>query len=243
MTGFGKILILPVLFIAGTLPLPAQNPSHDSTFNIASSGIRFPHGIEASRLKLSAGFSMVRPPKDMLETAIQAPLVNFHATYSLPWHLSVEGDLTTILVSNQLSMGPGISFSSGNFGFRAGYNIAYVAGFLNQFGFDNSTRAWINYPNISLGCELNKIAFTFRGESVIVSSISTSSGDNELTRSRNFFNGFTGALYIEQRLHRNRVFVIGFKNSYVKYYWPTWMAFSTFNRFYNIPELYFSWIL
>jgi len=243
MTGFGKILILPLLFIAGALPLPAQNPALDSTFSIASSAIHFPHSYDVSRLKVSAGFSMVRPPKDMLETAVQAPLVNFHATYSLPWHLSLDGDFTTLIVSNQLSLGPGISFSSGNIGFRAGYNIAYVIGFLNQFGFDNSTRAWISYPNISVGLELNKIALTLKAESIFVSSISTSSGDNELTSSRNFFNGFSGAFYIEQRLHRNRIFVIGLKNSYVKYYWPTWMAFSTFNRFYNIPELYFSWIL
>ena len=243
MTGIGKILILPALLIAGILPVFAQDSANDSKFSIASSAIHFPNSYEVSRLKFSVGFSMVRPPKDMLETAVQAPLVNFYVVYSLPWHLSVEGELTTILVSNQLRLGPAISFTSGNIGFRTGYNIAYVVGFLNQFGFDNSTRAWINYPNVSLGCTLNKIAFTLKAESVIVSSISTSSGDNELTYNRNFFNGFTGGLYIEQRLHKNRIFVIGLKNSYVKYYWPTWMAFSTFNRFYNIPELYFSWIL
>ena len=243
MTRTGQILILSALIMAKTLPFLAQESFNDSTFSIASSAIHFPHNFETSRLKLSAGFSMVRPPKDMLETAVQAPLINFHATYSLPWHLSLEGDLTTILVSNQLSIGPGLTFATGNFGFKAGYNIAYVAGFLNQFGFDNSTRAWINYPNVSIGYKLNKMAFTLKAESVLVSYVSTSSGDNELTLYRNFFNGYTGALYIEQRLHRNRVFVIGFKDSYVKYYWPTWMVFSTFNRFYNIPELYFSWIL
>jgi hypothetical protein len=124
MTGIGNILSLPALLIMGTLRVFAQDSANDSTYNIASSTIHFPHSHEVSRLKFSIGFSMVRPPKDMLETAVQAPLVNFHVAYSLPWHLSVEGELTTILVANQLRLGPAISFTSGNIGFRAGYNIA-----------------------------------------------------------------------------------------------------------------------
>jgi hypothetical protein len=186
---------------------------------------------------------MAKPPKDMLETAVQAPLAHFHGIYSLPRHFFLEGDFTTLFVSNQLSLGPSYSFTRDNFGFKAGYDIAYVAGFLKQFGFDNSTRAWIHYPNVSLGYKLKQIAFTLKAETILVSSVSTKTGDNEVSSSKNFFNGYTWALYIEQRLHKNRVFVIGFKDSYVKYYWPTWMVFTTFNRFYNIPELYFSWIL
>jgi hypothetical protein len=94
-----------------------------------------------------------------------------------------------------------------------------------------------------LGYKLKDIAFTLKGEIVGVTSLVQTSGTNEVARSKYFYNGFTFALYIEQRLWKNHVFVIGLKDNYEKFYWPTWMLFSTFNRFYHIPELSFSWIL
>jgi hypothetical protein len=87
------------------------------------------------------------------------------------------------------------------------------------------------------------MAFTLKGEAVILANIIQKSGENEVDRRANFFNGVTVAFYIEQRLWKNHVFIIGFKDNYEKFYWPTWMLFSTFNRYYHIPELSFSWIL
>jgi hypothetical protein len=197
---------------------------------------------QTHRLSGSIGLSMVKPPKDMVETAIQAPLFNLHGIYTLPWKMSIEGDFSSIIVSNQISMGPRIGFGKANFAFKLGWDLAFVAGRLKQFGFNNTTKAWMNYPNISGSYRLKEMIFTLKAELVNVSSVSTRTGENELTLTNNFFNGYTGALYIEQKIHHNRVFIIGFKDSYVKYYWPVWLTFSTFNRFYHVPELSFSWI-
>jgi hypothetical protein len=230
-------------FLIGTFLLSAQKPVPKDTFDITKSSMHFPHKYKKWGFQISAGLSMVKPPKDLLESAIQAPLVNFHMTFGLPWKFSLESDLTTILVSNQLTLGPRVSLSHKNFGFKLGWDLAFVYGQLKQFGFNNSTQAWIHYPNISFGYKLKKMAFTLKGELVSVANVSTKSGENEVSRTKNFLNGVTAAIYLEQRLHKNNVFVIGFKDNYEKYYWPTWMLFSTFNRLYHIPELYFSWIL
>jgi hypothetical protein len=124
-----------------------------------------------------------------------------------------------------------------------GCDLAIFAGFLKQFGFNNTTHGWIYYPNFSLGYNLKDIALTLKTEAIVVGSVSTRTGDDHLASSDSFFNGFSMALYVEQRIHKKKVFVTGIKDNYVKYYWPIWMTFSTFNRFYNIPELYFAWIL
>ena len=237
-----RFILFTVLFLAGSLMLAAQQSKKD-TFDIVNSGIQFPHHCQKWGFQVSAGLSMVKPPKDLLENAIQAPLVNIHANFGLPWKFSLEGDLTTIVVSNQLAIGPRLSFTPGNFGIKVGWDLAYVYGQLKQAGFNNSSQGWLQYPNLSVGYKLKKMAFTLKGEMVIISKISTKSGENEVTHSNNFIDGFTTAFYIEQRIHKNKVFVIGLKDSYVKYYWPTWMLFSTFNRYYHIPELYFSWVL
>jgi hypothetical protein len=186
---------------------------------------------------------MVMPPKDLVENAIQAPLVNFHMTFGLPWKLSLEGDVTTLIVSNQFMLGPRLGFGHRNFYFNVGYDAAYVFGTMHFGGFDNTASIWLGYPNISFGYKFRSIAFTLKGEAVTLFSANQKTGENEVYRSKNFFNGVTVAVYIEQRLWKNHVFVIGFKDNYEKFYWPTWMLFTTFNRFYHIPELSFSWIL
>jgi hypothetical protein len=235
-------LTLFFLFI-GSILLSAQEPVPRDTFDITNHTMQFPHPYKKWGFKISAGLSMVRPPKDLLENAIQAPLVNIHMIYGLPWHLSLESELTTIVVSNQLTLGPRYSFLYKNFGVKAGWDIAFLYGQLKQAGFDNSIQAWIHYPNLSVGYKLKKMSFTLKGEVVIVTKAISKTGENEVDHSTNFYNGFTVGFYIEQRIHKNKVFVIGIKDNYEKLYWPTWMLFSTFNRYYNIPELNFSWIL
>jgi len=234
-------LTLFFLFI-GNLLLSAQEPGPRDTFDITNHTMQFPHPYKKWGFKISAGLSMVKPPKDLLENAIQAPLVNIHMIYGLPWNLSLESELTTLVVSNQLTLGPRYSFLYKNFGVKAGWDIAFVYGQLKQAGFDNSIQAWIHYPNLSVGYKLKKMSFTLKGEVVIVTKAISKTGENEVDHSTNFYSGFTVGFYIEQRIHKNKVFVIGIKDNYEKLYWPTWMLFSTFNRYYNIPELNFSWI-
>jgi hypothetical protein len=238
-----RFTIIIIISLIGFLPLSAQQPVIQDTFDITMPSMQFPHINKKWGFKISAGLSMVKPPKDLLENAIQAPLVNVHMIFGLPWKFSLESELQTIVVSNQLTLGPRFSFLYKDFGVKVGWDIAYVYGQLKQGGFDNSIHGWIHYPNLSVGYKLKKIAFTLKGEIVTVANVTTKSGENEVTNSNNFYNGCTGAFYIEQRIHKNKILVIGLKDNYVKYYWPTWMLFSTFNRYYHIPELYFSWVL
>lgn len=235
------LFLVIILSLIGFIPVCAQQVSPD-TFDITLPSMRFPHHNNISLFQKSFGALMVKPPMDLVEMAVQAPLLNFHMIYWLPWKLSVESDFTTLIASNQLSLGPRLSFSHNNTGLNLGWDVACFFGFLRQYGFDNTTHGWIHYPNISFGYKLKEMAFTLKAEAIVIASISTRSGDNHLKSSDNFFNGYTVALYIEQRIHKRKIFVVGFKENYVKYYWPTWMAFSTFNRYYYIPELNFSWI-
>ena len=124
-----------------------------------------------------------------------------------------------------------------------GYDVGFAFGFLNQFGFASSAQSWINYPNVSVGWRFKDVAFTLKGEAVVVTSFSTKQGDNEVSTEKNFNNGYTVALYMEQRIHKDKVLVLGLKNAYAKYHWMAWPAFSTFNRYYNIPEFYIGLIL
>ena len=237
-----RVSLYLLILLAGSFTTFAQRQTSQDSLAAPIPSMHLPTLDKQQKFRASIGLSMVKPPKDMVETAIQAPLFNLHAMWKLPWRLSLEGDFSSLIVSNQISIGPRIGFGKNNLGMKIGLDIAYVAGRLKQFGFDNTTKAWIDYPNISGSYQWKQMAFTLKGEVIIVSSVTTKTGENQLSSNTNFHNGYSGAFYIEQRLHQNKVFIIGFKDSYVKYYWPTWMTFSTFNRFYHVPELSFSWI-
>ena len=238
-----RFTLIFLLLLTGFFPLYAQEPARHDTFDITRHAIQFPHHYKVWGFQVSAGLSMVMPPKDLLENAYQAPLVNIHSTFGLPWNFSIEGDLTTLVVSNQLALGPRFSYLYKNLGVKVGWDVAFTYGQLKQAGFNNSALYWHHYPNLSVGYKLKKMAFTVKSELVIMARAVTKSGDNEVINSKNFINGATFAFYIEQRIHKNKVLAIGFKDNYVKAYWPTWMIFTTFNRYYHIPELNFSWIL
>lgn len=232
-----------LLFVSGSYLLSAQEPVPRDTFDISRHAMQFPHQVKKWGFRIAAGLSVVKPPKDLLENAIQAPLVNINMAYGLPLNFSLESVLTTIVVSNQLTLGPRWSYTYKNFGAKVGWDVAFIYGQMKIGGFDNSTLAWFHYPNLSVGYKLKKMSFTLKAELVAVASSQGKSGENEISNSRNILLGHTVALYIEQRIHKDKVFVIGLKNNYLKMYWPTWMLFSTFNRYYDIPELSFSWIL
>lgn len=234
-------ILLILILVLCSVRLPAQEKK--DTFDITMHSMRFPHQYKKWGFQIAAGLSLVKPPMDLLENAIQAPLVNFHMTFGLPWRFSLEADVTTLIVSNQFSLGPRLGYGVKNFYFNLGWDVAFVYGQLRQGGFDNTAKVWLHYPNMSIGYKLKKMAFTLKGEVVFLANVSMQTGENEVVKTKNFFNGGTMAFYIEQRLWKNHVFIIGLKDNYEKFYWPTWMLFTTFNRFYHIPELSFSWIL
>jgi hypothetical protein len=226
------------------IALPSLAFSQDSaSFDLVKASLYYPHRYVPGTFTAEIALSQVKLPFDWLETAIQAPLFHFHANYGLPKNFSIDGRLSSLFISNQISLGPRWQFQQDRTSFNIGYDVAYAFGFLNQFGFDTSVSTWINYPNFSVGYKFKDVAFTFKTEFAVVTSFSSRQGENVVSASNNIYNGYTVALYMEQRVHKNTVMVIGFKNSYAKYHFMAWPAFSTFNRFYNIPEFYIGFIL
>ncbi|MDZ4714513.1 MAG: hypothetical protein SH819_03500 [Cytophagales bacterium] len=232
-----KVLII---LLTGCL-LPSWAQAQD--FDITQASLYYPHRFVPGDLKMEVALSQIKLPFDWLETSVQAPLFQFHVNYGLPKNFSLDSRFSTLLVSNQISVGPRWHFQRNKFSFNLGYDVGFAFGYLNQFGFDTSASTWINYPNFSLGYRLGEITFTLKGEVVIVTSLFSSQGDNVVESEKNFFNGYTLGLYMEQRLYRNKVLVLGIKNNYARYHYMAWPAFSTFNRFYSMPEFYIGLVL
>jgi hypothetical protein len=212
-------------------------------FDIAAKSILYPRHLKTGYFKSEVALSQVKLPFDWLENSIQTPLLHYHAIFGLPKNFSLDSRFSTLVIANQIALGPRWGKQFKRMSFNFGCDIAYAFGALNFSGFDSSVSTWINYPTASVGYKVNDIVFTLKAEVSGVTSTASRQGTNEIVSDKNFFNGYTIAIYMEQRLWKDHVFVLGFKNSYAKYHFMGWPAFSTFNRFYNIPEVYFGLVL
>jgi hypothetical protein len=243
------VKILTSIFLFFLLPYfsPAQEKKdtirHRRHFDLLAKSVKFPHHYKTWGFQTAAGLSIVIPPYDVLENYYEAPLVNLEATFGMPAGFSLHGEINTIVVSNQFRLGAKWNFIHRNFGFNVGYDLAYIYGWAKVGGFDNTGSGIIHYPNLSVGYKTKPVALTLKGELVILGYRRINSGSMEIGKTYTQFDGGTFALYIEQRLWRNKLFIIGLKDNYVKDYWAIWLLFSTFDRYYHIPELYFSWTL
>ncbi|MFM8911361.1 MAG: hypothetical protein ACKOE6_00390 [Flammeovirgaceae bacterium] len=236
-------LKLVSLFVCLAFVLQYSYAQTNGQSYLLPSGIHFPQVLSVGQFKHEVAMSQVKLPFDWLETSIQAPLFHYRMNVGLPKKFLLESGFSTLFVANHLALGPRWCVERGRLAFNVGYDVAFAFGALNFLGFDSSMKSWINYPNFSLGYQVKDVRFTLKCEMSFVTSTSSKQGANEVVNDRNFYNGYTVALFVEQRLWGERVFTLGFKSSYSKFHFMGWPAFPTFNRFYYIPELYLGLML
>ena len=91
-----KILI--ILFFTGA-PFVTTAQEKD-TFDIARSSVYFPHRFQPREFRMELAMSQVKLPFDWLETAVQAPLFQFHVNYGLPKGFVLDSRFSSLFVSN-----------------------------------------------------------------------------------------------------------------------------------------------
>ena len=205
----------------------------------------FPHTYEYHQMISSLGVSTAKLPEDVVETddLIRAPLFSYRMKYGLPENFVVEGGVETNIVTWQFSLGPKWNYQLDRIGFSLGTDIAYYTGQLKQFGFDTNVNGWILYPNISAGYQFDKFAISLKSEIVLNLANKSTQGDLEISNDLDFFNGWTIGVYLEQPLWKDNFVVIGVRSTFLKFYYPVWAAFSTFDRTYFVPEATITFIL
>jgi hypothetical protein len=203
----------------------------------------YPAEYDLNDFQWSFGMMATTLPKDWVETAIKAPLFTFNFKYGLPANFSLAAVFEFVFISNQIRLGPHWGMKFDEFSFNLGFDLAYVFGALNQFGFKNKYRAIYHYPNISLGYRFNDLFFTLQAELMIISARQLTTDGIETGSSVNKMPGATISLYLEQPLWKNRIFIIGLKSNITKFYYMAWPVFTTFNKLYWIPQLHLGLVL
>jgi hypothetical protein len=236
-----KVFVFCIAFFEICLPLKAGNivPLE----SIKKNALILPHVYGTMETKTSVSISYVRLPEDWIETSVDAPLIQLSNKIGFPGGFTLESSLQSIYIANQFRFGPRWNVEIGKFSCAAGVDAGLLFGKMNISGFNNKASGWMMYPVVSLGYRTDQLAFTLSAERSTIQSLTLSSGSVETSDFKNFKSGQTISIYLEQRLWRNHVMILGLVNNFQKFYFPAWPAFSAFNKRYYIPQMYLGLVL
>ncbi|GIK61436.1 MAG: hypothetical protein HND39_16185 [Ignavibacteriota bacterium] len=204
----------------------------------------YPHKYYQGQIISSLGIALAKLPEDVVETddVFRAPLFSYRMKYGLPSNFLAEGSIETNIVTFNFMLGPKWNFALDRFAFSAGTDLSFYIGKLEQFGFDTKFNGWALYPNITAGYRLNKFTVSVKSELVFNLAEQSKNGESEIENDLDFFNGWTIGVYIEQPFWGDNYVVLGIRSTFLKFYYPMWAAFSTFDRQFYIPEATFTFI-
>lgn len=236
-----KLLIFCIAFLE--IGLPAEAGNIVPLESIEKNAFILPHVYKTLETKTSVSISYVRLPEDWIETSVDAPLIQLSNKIGLPGGFTLESSLQSIYIANQFRFGPRWNVEIGKFSCAAGADFGLLFGKMNISGFNNKASGWMLYPVVSVGYRTDQLAFTLSAERSTIQSLTLSSGNAETSDFKNFKSGQTISIYLEQRLWRNHVMILGLVNNFQKFYFPAWPAFSAFNKRYYIPQMYLGLVL
>ena len=219
-------------------------PAFAQQLNFQDNTFFYPHSLQPSKIVSSLGLSLAKLPEDVVETddVIRAPLFSYRLKYGLPKNFLAEGSVESNIVTFNFMLGPKWNYEIDKWGFSVGTDISFYFGQLEQFGFDTKFSGWALYPNISAGYQFEKFTISLKSELVFNLAEQSKNGDSEIENDLDFFNGWTIGFYIEQPLWKENYIVLGVRSTFLKFYYPMWAAFSTFDRAFYIPEATFTFI-
>jgi hypothetical protein len=226
----GSILIIS-LFVAYAVPNRAQDNQPATT--------EFPGIMQPYEWRFSLGYSSIKMPTDVYLEAAAArfPLFKFAAVMGLPENFLLDGKVNTEFVTNEFNLGARWVYKfNDQLHADVGYSIAYLYGQLKQFAYDSKISGWTSYPSIAVGYNWGSLALTLRGTLSLINSMQSTSGTTTVDFAMERLNGFYYRVTLEQRFYKNTTVGIGFQVNYMRFYYPEWLMFPTFDRYYWIPE-------
>ncbi|CAN5611785.1 hypothetical protein BH10BAC4_BH10BAC4_21790 [soil metagenome] len=236
---FPSVVILStVIFFLFSLKAFSQSGlSSKDTFDIKTKTFFLPNRTSNRDFRHMISVTRYFLPSDWTNIAVNAPMFNYTARYSLPMGFSIEGGISTLFVSNKFMLGPRWSYSRGNFHVGISYQYGYNLGFLNEWGFSTLVTSWSHLPGVSVGYNFRRSAITLRAGLEYIGDIYYKTGENVTTTSNFKLNGSNLAAILEQRLTKNHLMTFAFEIDHVNFVMLAWPAFPVNNKTYFVPQV------
>jgi len=226
--------VTALLFLSIQIP----NIFSQSDF-ITTNSFLFPDTLQLAQYKDQLTMYLAKLPEDIVEEIsadVYAPFFSYQAKFGLIYGFTLNGSFSTNIITRNYQLGLQWSLRLNRFALSLGYDAGYMYGKLKGFGFDNKVSGWLFYPNISLGAAFDKFTLTLKGELSTIPKLTQTVDKIVTTTDHKFLSGGSVGLYIEQPLWKDNFVILGVKLNYIRYYFPAWATFPTWDRFHFIPE-------
>lgn len=192
--------------------------------------------------EMAFGASLMRMPEEIAQEGayIRWPMFHLDFTMGLPENFNMQATLSTEVVTNHLELGGHWVYNlTDRLHADVGFGAAYFFAQLKVAPYDNKMNGWMLYPSASIGYDFGKMALSARAKLHYITTLTGTTGEYAETNTTNLFNGFSYRLTLEQLFWGKSTFGLAFQLNYLKFYYPQWPLFPTFNKYFWIPETQF----
>lgn len=235
---------LMLFFSLCCIPSPAR--SQDTSFQAKHAAIFFPYPMYNERWRSSIGFTLLTLPEDLTEQVIlRVPCGDWHVLHRLNNDFLLDARLSFQFLQNHLAVGfKWLRPLSKDWYLSAGDDMGVWFGKLNIASFNSSGIGLLNYPNLSIGYKTRKeLLITFKAQVSVNLFTELANGKQVTNKGRNFYNGETFTLALEQAFYHQKHLTLAFSAINNYFYWQTWPLFYKLDRKVFYPQVTVGFIL
>ncbi|MCL5991180.1 MAG: hypothetical protein M1419_03650 [Bacteroidetes bacterium] len=197
----------------------------------------YPKPIPEFSLKSSIGVTVGKLPKFIVDDQInQIPMLFFYGRFGLPLNISANAGINTNVLTNHFSAGASWHFDIGKLSFSIGDNMAFWYGFAYFDYFNSKIYGWINYPSVAIGFNFGELRATLKNEAAYMLHLTKSIGNIAVQTQKDRVINISSSLILEQPLWDENIFALGIKFNYTRYFYQSWLAYTTNQVWLIIPE-------
>jgi len=214
-------------------------PAVSQSIGTLAGPMQYPEALAPWHFKTAFEMAFIKMPEAVVEEAdtYRWPSWDVDVFMGLPANFVANGKVTTQFINWHFQVGAKWQYAiTDELRTYLGADWAYFVGGVGAGGFDNSNRSTFFYPNLSVGYDFGPLALTLKGELNYLLSKQDRAGEIVVSNSKNVFNGFTTALYLEQPFWGETQFILAFRANYLKFVYQNWLLFPTTDTFYFVPE-------
>lgn len=212
---------------------------YEPSFNLMEKSICFP-SISKKKFHHGLGVRLTYLPKDWLESASSYPMLSYKASYFVTKNISVQSDVKSIWIANELAFGPAlnIKISERLYG-GISHQMAFGLGHLNDYGYNTFLTTHSQRSQIKLGYLFSDFTISSFAGIEYFNYLSFNAGDVNISSKRNTMNGLQFGINVEQKIFHNNFCVLGFQYAMQRFHILGWPAFNSTRDLYYIPEFLF----
>jgi|GEM_PF-2533414 len=205
--------------------------------------IFYPKAYNNWNFEMSAGLSLTKLPMNVVEEEInQSPMPELHFRLGLPAKISLTTELKSNYLANYGSLGVQWTFWKKFVDVAVGGKFNAWFGHLEMESFKLKAEGMILSPYISLGFDFKDFLLSVQFETQ-TNRMWTQIDDKDIARTDHKLSGIAVNINAEQPLWHNHYVVMGVKLNYAKFFYQSWMSYTTINEYLFYPEFRFGFVL